>query len=81
MLGAFLAYHALQASEDSPIGKNLDSVEADPSCYADVRRSTYRVVWCQTRENQFEGLIPNNTLTAIEKLNDGRKAITARWVF
>lgn len=42
--GASLTYEALQASDDSPIGKDVDSVGAGPTSNADVPKSPYNTV-------------------------------------
>lgn len=40
----FLASEGLQVSEDNPIGDNIDSVGAEPSCSAVVRKCPSKTV-------------------------------------
>lgn len=79
-LGAFLAYDALQASDDGPIGKNIDPVGAEPSCHANVRISPYQTAGHEDIKNVLDTLISKPTFTLVHKLPNSWNAITGRWL-
>lgn len=74
LLGNFLAYDALQTSNDSKIEKNIDSVGAECSRHADGNKSLTRQ--SEAIEEGLDGVIPNDTFTLINKLPEGRNPIT-----
>lgn len=80
-LSVFQAYEALQASKDSLVEKDDDSVRADPSRNTDERKSPYKIAWLRATKEELEGSIFNDPSTLIDKLPKGRRAITERRVF
>lgn len=82
--GVDRVYEALQTLEgslaDGPTGNDVDSVGAEPTSKADVRKSAPKGVWRHVRKEESHGLISNDTFTLVDKFPGVRKATKQRWV-
>ncbi|CAB1112933.1 unnamed protein product [Ectocarpus sp. CCAP 1310/34] len=70
-----------ELSIPSPIGQKPNDVEALPLTYEDVKWSKYRKQWDEAIKKEMDGHEKTGTFSKIEKLPEGRKAVSTKWVF
>ena len=79
--GSSQRLHDPELSTPSPIGQKPSDVEAVPLTYKDVLNSEYKVFWEAAMKKELAGLNKVGTFANIECLPEGRKAVSAKWVF
>ena len=70
-----------ELSVPSPIGQTPSDAEALPLTFKDVLKSDYKVLWEVAMAKELSGLNKAGTFTKVERLPEGRKAVSAKWVF
>ncbi|CAB1106624.1 unnamed protein product [Ectocarpus sp. CCAP 1310/34] len=79
--GSSQPLHDPQLSIPSPFGQKPSDVECVPLTYKDVLNSKYKVLWEAAIAKEFDGHKKTGTFSEISGLPEGRKAISAKWIF
>ncbi|CAB1108063.1 unnamed protein product [Ectocarpus sp. CCAP 1310/34] len=79
--GSSQPLHVPQLSVPSPFGQKPSDVECVPLTYKDVLNSKYKVLWEAAIAKEFDGHKKTGTFSEISGLPEGRKAISAKWIF
>ncbi|CAB1110877.1 unnamed protein product [Ectocarpus sp. CCAP 1310/34] len=79
--GSSQTLHDPQLSIPSPFGQKPSDVEWVPLTYKDVLNSKYKVLWEAAIAKEFDGHKKTGTFSEISGLPEGRKAISAKWIF
>ena len=79
--GSSQPLHDPELNTPSPIGQKRSDVEAVPITYKDVLNSEHKVFWEAAMEKELAGLNKVGTFSKIKCLPEGRKPVSAKWVF
>eukprot|EP00752_Nemacystus_decipiens_P011252 g10000.t1 len=79
--GSSQPLHDPQLSIPTPIGQKPSDVEAVPLTYKDVQNSKYQPLWDAAMKKEMSGHDKTGTFSKIERLPEGRKAVSAKWIF